>query len=91
MSWGISGIGKAAALRAKISDDFGRITCPEPEETIKNHVREIMYKALGAFPPNYPVKVEASGSQSHPDFSNKPNETTHSLSVKIESFYGFVE
>jgi len=91
MSWSVAAFGKAAAVRSKLNADFGRISCTEPEESIKNHVREAVYAALGAFPPNYAVRVEASGSQSHPDFSKAPHEKTNQLNVKIEPLYGFVE
>jgi hypothetical protein len=89
MSWSVTAIGRASAVQEKLNVEFGRIICPEPEETIKNHVREAVHTALKAFPPNHPVRVEASGSQSQPD--SKAPEKTNQLIVKIEPIWGFVE
>jgi len=91
MSWSVAAFGKAAPVAAKLAGDFQRITCSEPEETIKNSVASAVATALGAFPPNYAVRVAAGGSQSHPDFSKAPHEKTNSLSVTIEPLYGFTE
>jgi hypothetical protein len=91
MSWSVSAIGKAPAVRERIATDLGKITCTEPEQTIKNSVGSAIDAALAAFPPGYAVRVEASGSQSHPDFSKAPHEKTNQLIVKLEPIWGFVE
>jgi hypothetical protein len=91
MSWSVAAVGKAAALHKKLEEDFASVKCSEPEDTIKNSVRDAVLLALTAYPSNFPLRVEASGSQSHPDFSKKPHETTHQLKVSIEPIYGFTE
>ena len=91
MSWSVSAIGKPAAVATKLAEDLKRITCMEPEETIKNTVASAIASALDAFPPNSAVRVDASGSQSCPDSSKAPKEVSNQLSVKIEPIYGFVE
>ena len=89
MSWSVSAIGKPAAVAAKLATDFKKITCSEPEETIKNGVASIVATSLAAFPADYAVRVEASGSQSCPDFK-APDEKTNQLTVKIEPIWGFL-
>jgi hypothetical protein len=91
MSWSVAKVGKAAAVREKLAEDFNRIKCSEPEETIKNLVRDAIHTELGAYPPNFPVRVEACGSQSTPDYSKAPHEILNSMSVKLEPVHGFVE
>lgn len=91
MSWSVNAVGKPAAVAAKLAIDFSRITCSEPEQTIKNHVAESVAVALAVFPPNYAVRVLASGSQGCPDSSKAPEEKYNQLSVSIEPIYGFVE
>lgn len=91
MSWSVVTIGKPAAVAAKLADDFQKNPCSEPEETIRQAVAKIVATSLAAFPPNYAVRVEASGSQSCPDSSKAPKEFTNQLTVKIEPIGGFVE
>lgn len=89
MSWSVSATGKAAAVAAKLTVDFGRIKCSEPEEMIKNSVASAIATALSAFPPNYAVRVDASGSQSQPDSTK--DEKTNQLKVEIAPIWGFVD
>jgi len=91
MSWSVNAIGKAPAVAAKLAVDFGKIKCPEPEETIKKTMAAVIATALAWFPLTQAVRVEAHGCQSHPNFSKAPHETTHQLAVKIEPIWGFVE
>jgi hypothetical protein len=91
MSWSVSAIGKAAAVAEKVASELERSKCSEPEETIKNTVADVVGVALRAFPPNYAVRVNASGSQQTPDFSKAPKEIVNSLNVSIEPIWGFVE
>jgi hypothetical protein len=91
MSWSVSAFGKPAAVAAKLATDFSKNPCSEPEETIRQAVATIVATSLAAFPPNYVVRVEASGSQSCPDFSKAPNEKTNQLKVQIEPLWGFIE
>lgn len=90
MSWSVMAIGRPAAVAASVAKTTAAIKCVEPEETIKNAIAGAIATALGAFPPTYAVRVEASGSQSTPDHT-KPAEISNSLSVKIEPIWGFVE
>ena len=89
MSWSVASQGRAGAVADQIREQFSRITCAEPEETIKNGVAAAIGKALEAFPQNMAVRVNANGSQGCPDF-NKPAESYHSLNVAIEPMHGFV-
>jgi hypothetical protein len=91
MSWNVVAIGKPAAVAAKLAEEFSKNPCSEPEETIRQAVAGIVATSLSAFPPNYAVRVKASGSQSCPDFNKAPNEKTNQLIVEIEPIWGFVE
>jgi hypothetical protein len=91
MSWSVAAIGKPAAVANKLAEEFSRNPCSEPEETIRQAVAGIVATSLAAFPPNYAVKVTASGSQSCPDFNKAPEEKTNKLNVTIEPQWGFVE
>lgn len=91
MSWSVSAFGKASAVATKVAEDFARIKCSEPEETIKTAVASAVATALAAFPPNYVVRVDASGSQSCPDSSKAPNEKTNQLKVEVAPIWGFLE
>ena len=87
MSWSVAEVGKAGAVAKKLAEDFARIKCEHPEETIKNMIASAIDAALSAFPPGEAVKVTASGSQWKTDKGDKIN----SLSVQIEPIYGFRE
>ena len=85
MSWSVGGFGHASAVRAKLASDLAKISCPEPENTIKNNVAASIDLALAGLNPDAVVKVEASGSQSTGSFG-----VTNTLNVKIEQQWGFV-
>ena len=85
MSWGVSRQGNTAAVASKLAEDFAKITCSEPEETIKNTVASAIATALAAYTPDCPVNVEASGSQSV-DGASAVNQ----LSVKIQPFWNWL-
>lgn len=91
MSWSVAAIGKPAAVAQKLAEEFSKNPCSEPEETIRQNVAKIVATSLGAFPPNFAVRVEAGGSQSCPDSTKAPKEFTNALTVKIEPIWGFVE
>lgn len=86
MSWSVSATGRAAAVAKKLAEDFARVNCSEPEQTIKNNVASAVDAALTAFPPEAPVRVEASGSQ-----SNMNGAITNQLKVEIAPIWGWVE
>jgi hypothetical protein len=90
MSWSVSAVGRAGAIAAKVAASLANSKCSEPEETIKNAVAGAIATALAAFPPSFPGRVEASGSQSCPD-STKPDEKTNQLKVSIEPIWNFAD
>ena len=91
MSWSVSAVGKAPAVRKKIADDVAKMSpCSEPEETVKQNLVASIGAALATFPPNTAVRVEASGSQYAPD-SKAPTELLNTVSLKIEPIGGFIE
>lgn len=89
MSWSISSIGKPAAVAKEVARRAASVRCAEPEESVKNTVAEIVAKLAATMPIASVVKVEASGSQAKS--YDQADALTHSLSVKIETVYGFVE
>lgn len=94
MSWSISIIGKASLVSEKAKVDLDKITCQEPEETIKGLVGEIIDTALLSFPASYAVRITASGSQSPAytaEYKPIPGKMTNSVKLEIEPIYGFVE
>jgi len=56
---------------------------------------QVVATALSAYNPNMPVRVEASGSQSHDDWNKPEAEKTGTkanyLSVNIEPIWNFAE
>ena len=89
MSWSFYGTGKPHAVARKAAVELGRITCMEPEQTIKLYVGKIIETALLEFPESgAAVKVEAIGSQ-----ATDGTTGTHinQLSLTISPIYGFVE
>ena len=91
MSWNVTAQGKAGALRSYYVDEFGKIKCAEPEQSIAMKLGEAVDIALASFPENFPVKVQAYGSQGQPDFHKMPNKFSHTISLQIESIYGWKE
>lgn len=91
MSWSASGVGKAGVLAGKLALEFDRVKCAEPEQTIKDQVAQIVQLALSAFPPDMPVRVNASGSQQSVDFSDPNAPKVNQLNVTIEPIWGFLE
>lgn len=93
MSWSVSAVGRPKAVAAKIAKDIVAITCPEPEQTIKQSVATAIAAALEHYPEGYAVSVSASGSQSPGYDSEKhtPQGLLNSLTVSISPLYGFVD
>ena len=93
MSWSVAAIGKPAAALKSLTEQFDRITCTEPEQSIKSLVKTAIEKALAAYPESSAVDVRASGSQSQaygPDNKLAEGKFTNQLSVEIKPLYGFV-
>lgn len=86
MSWSVSGVGRASALRDKVAKQFDGINCAEPEQTIKNKVAAIVDISLQAMRGDQAVKVSCSGSQ-YVDGQGQIN----TVRVEVEPIYGFVE
>lgn len=87
MSWSLSAIGKPAAVATKLATEFATGNYNEPEATVRKAVASAIAAALKAYPAASAVKVEAAGSQN----GSGPTEVINSLSVKVESVYGFIE
>jgi len=89
MSWSVAAIGKPAAVRAAIADQFAKGgKCAEPEETVRLAAASVMDAALaGQTDPTKAVKASADGSMSQ--YANLV--VTDSLTMSIEPLWGFVE
>ncbi len=95
MSWAVSAVGKPAAVAAAIESQFAALDaypCKEPEESIKQAVRQALKQAIAAQKESAAVRVLASGSMSY----HMPDPATvvveyNTLSVSVEPLYGFVE
>lgn len=88
MSWSVYAMGKARLVEEKCAETLAASKCVEPEETIKAKIAESLAAAMGAFPDDQIVKVEANGHQSSvgPD-----GKAINQFSVKVEPVYGFLE
>lgn len=89
MSWSVSRLGKAAAVRVALAADFAKITCPEPEQTVKNSIAAAVDAALSLYPSDKPVRVEANGSQWKPK-ADQPEAFNHAQ-LKLEGLGEFLE
>ena len=91
MSWSVSAIGKAGAVRSSIAGQFSKSgPCMEPEESVRLAVASAIDKSLEAQDPNAPVKVMASGHQGFKDHSTKAG-LYNQLNITIEQLHGFIE
>lgn len=86
MSWSVSRIGLAAAVREAVKRDLGALKCNEPEESVKNGVATVIDTALAAYPADFAVQIDANGSQYSPDGSQ-----INSLSLSIKPLHGFTK
>ena len=90
MSWSVGAIGKPSKVAEKLTADFARINCAEPEQTIKNNVAAAILAGLAAYPDTHAVKVNASGNQMSGG-EGQTGKFINGLSVSMETIYGFVE
>lgn len=91
MSWGVSAVGKAGAVRKAIADQFEKSTpCAEPEESVRLEAAATIDQALAAQDPGAIVKVAASGSMGFKDYGAKTG-AYNSLAIAIEPMHGFIE
>lgn len=89
MSWGVSGTGRAPAVRAAIAMQFARHgKCMEPEETVRQAAATLIDAAIAAQDPTATLKVSANGSQST-DYTTK--KVTNSLTLVVEPISQFIE
>lgn len=89
MSWSVQGIGRAAQVADHLAKQFSENACIEPEETIRQLVAKAVAIALGSFPIDAAVRVEASGSQG--THSQHPTVATHYLTLRIEPLHSFIQ
>jgi hypothetical protein len=90
MSWSVSAVGKAKAVRAEIARQFASGTASaEPEESVRQAAAGLMDAALAAQGDDIAVRANANGSMSFKDWNSKTNPS-NSLSVTIEPIAGFV-
>lgn len=87
MSWSISATGGRQAVLKSCQEQLAKITCSEPEESIKNKVGEIIEMALVGVEGGG-VMVAASGSQYTPEQGKPPRNT---LRFEITEIYNFAE
>jgi len=91
MSWSVSAIGKAGAVRSSIAGQFSKSgPCMEPEESVRQAAASAIDKALEAQDPTQAVKVTASGSQGYKDYGAKTG-LFNQMTIAIEPLHGFVE
>lgn len=91
MSWNVTAVGKAGALRAHVAKEFKKVICAEPEQSIAMGLATVIDIALASFSEDCSVCIQSYGSQAQPDFRNRPDKFTHTVALQIETLYGFVE
>ena len=92
MSWSIGAIGKAAAMRTEIAQQFVRGgKCIEPEESIRLDAGKLIDKALESITGPFVVKVQASGSQGFKNYPKPEEGICNNLTISIEIQHNFVE
>src|SRR5712664_1255504 len=92
MSWSVGAIGKAAAMRSEIAQQFVRGgKCVEPEESIRLEAGKLIDKALESITGPFVVKVQASGSQNYKNYSKPEEGICNNLSIAVEIQHNFVE
>lgn len=90
MSWSVAAFGKPEAVAKKLKEEFEKITYLEgAEATAKEKIGEVVQVILADLK-GVSVKVSASGSASHYK-SGEQDIGQHSVSLSIESLFGFVE
>lgn len=91
MSWSVSAIGKAEAVKAEISGQFAKSgKCLEPEEGIRLEAAKLIDAALAATDKSFVVKVSANGSQGFKDWVNKAG-CSNNLTISVEPQHGFID
>lgn len=96
MSWSISAVGKASAVAEACEKQFKAMEaypCPEPEESAKQAIRQMIARLCAAQsrPNAMAVKVSAAGSMSWSNNQTEPKEVANTVSFTFDSLWGFVE
>jgi hypothetical protein len=86
VSWSVSAIGKAPAVKTAVAEQFAGQKCDEPEETLKQSAAALIAAALDAQDPTIAVKVSALGSQSR----KYTTKAVTYLNIAIEPQFGVV-
>ena len=84
MSWSVSAIGKAPAVKTAVAEQFAGQKCDEPEETLKQSAAALIAAELDAQDPTIAVKVSAWGSQEY------TTKAVYYLNIAIEPQFGVV-
>lgn len=91
MSWSVSAIGKAGAVRKGIAQQFAsQSKCTEPEETVRMSAAKLIDDSLAGQDEAYPVEVVANGSLTYRDWSAKTG-VSNQLFIQISPKHGFLE
>jgi hypothetical protein len=89
MSWSVSAMGKAPAVRTEIARQFtAQSKCMEPEEGVRQAARQLLDVSLAAQDAASIVKVSASGSQWT---DNGRQIIRNTANVAIENMGAFLE
>lgn len=91
MSWSFSCVGKPAAVLKAADDQFSRVKCAEPEETLRQQALESIKKSLSMMPDSTAVQVDACGSQYSLDVAEGKPGFINTFKLEIKPLYGFVE
>ena len=91
MSWSVSAIGKSAAVRSSVAEQFTKNTCSEPEESVRQAAARLLDACLAAQDGVGAVKVIASGSQWAMRLAITKTGVSNHLSIIVEPQHGFLE
>jgi hypothetical protein len=93
MSWSVFAQGRAHLVAAEVATQLARITCEEPEQTIKTQIGETIALSLARYHAHDYVKVSASGSQydAHWNDPAKGRHATNTVKLEIEPLFGFLD
>lgn len=92
MSWSTGAIGKAAAVRVKVAEEFARIATPAynmdaAEKQVAAAAGATLEALLADQQPDSVVEVAASGSMS----GGVSSPHTHTLNISVQTKWQFIE
>jgi hypothetical protein len=83
MSWSVSAKGKASDVGDSIKQQFESMNPnPEPEETIKQEVKNMLLSAINSEPKDAKLDVAAWGSQS--TVNSERHYNSLAINIKVE-------